>query len=65
MTDFKEKIRIKEQVKSRSNFIHKVYLLDFILKVFTNYLRVEALVRRSKDFFDLLGGRKLKIFDLQ
>jgi len=24
MTDFKEKIRIKEQVKSRSNLIHKV-----------------------------------------
>ena len=25
MTDFKEKIRIKEQVKSRLNLIHKVY----------------------------------------
>ena len=24
MTDFKEKIRVKEQVKSRSNLIHKV-----------------------------------------
>ena len=31
MTDFKEKMRIKEQVRSRSNLIHKVYCL-FICK---------------------------------
>jgi len=38
MTDFKEKTRIKEQVKSRSNLIHKVYCQKQFFKCTSNCL---------------------------
>ena len=50
MTDFKEKIKIKEQVKSRSNLIHKVYCTLLIANCYLMFVSDDIFLIWNFDF---------------